>query len=72
MNKDVKITIPETNVVIPRNAEYQFQYSIEKPVYDTSITLSYEMNAENSPDIKVFRQKISRNVWKQIDSLEVS
>lgn len=72
MNKEVKITIPEKNVVIPRNVEYQFRYSIEKPIYDTNITLDYEMKAENSTNIKVFTKKVSKEIWKRIDSLEVN
>lgn len=68
-NRNAEIRLSETNVVIPRNVEYQFQYSIEKPVYNVNVRLDYEMSLLNP---KVFRQKVSKDIWKRIDSLEVN
>lgn len=71
-NKNATITLDEDNIIIPRDVDYPFTFTITKPVFDNEITLNYPMDAASATDERVFTRRVDKSIWKQINSIEVN
>lgn len=70
-NTDAIITITNENAIVPRGADYQFDFSISKPVKDTEVTKALGSVSSETGEGKIFSTTIDLSKWKTITKIEV-